>query len=348
MAGSVIVHVNRAYTVGLSAILQCRQGGITDGFGVAGIAGFVNHLAARRVHVLAQGGDSIGSATVASINLRGRFHTSPYCNRVEALVIAGRTVSGTTLGRLTWTVNSYALPDMYVAGSIGGTTGPQDLSILRTQLVSAANTPLVGDTDYDWSLAMGSVPINVLFYVIYEVPRETLNPSTDGTPALETFSVGAPILDRDIATLTDTLWKIYRRSGIPQFSHSTLAATTPSATATFKNVLDSGTAGYSANAAGWWTIPYRKNRMTKTTLNVVLWHVGNIDPLNPASDGVVRWVNAAGTIGSITGINTSASTIRTTTATIDASTSGSQLVIVEHSSATSTIFTRGCGMIELI
>lgn len=336
------------YTQGLAALAVARQNGLTSGHAMTTLVSYINHLAGQRVHVLAQGGDSIGNYAAASLQLRGQFHTSPYCKRVCALVVAGRTSNNTTPGSFTWTIGAYTLPTLYVGGAVSGTAGPGDLSVITTTLQSASGVNLAGDTDYDWQLNTGSVPTAIVYYVIFEVPRDALNSSTELTPTHDPFQIGAPILDRDIARIGDTLWKIYGRSGIPHFSHSTFSNTTPSANATFKNVLDGSTAGYSSSGAGFWTIPYRKQRFGSTTLNVVLWHVGNTDPLGAATDGVVRWVNAGGTIGSITGINTSASTIRTTTATIDATTSGSQLVIVEHSSATSTMFTRGCGMYELI
>lgn len=348
MSETVILGINRSFAEGMFALEQARQSGIVDAYAAGKIAGYINHIASRRVHVLAQGGNSVGNYAPGSLVLGGRMHTSPFCNRVEALIIAGRTSSNTDLGQVTLSVDSYSMPTMYVGGSVSGTSGPVDLSVLRKRMQSAANTDLAPDTDYDWRIETGSVPTAIAYFIIYEVPRETLDPAVDGNPAITPFAVGAPILDRDIASVTDTLWTIYKRSGLPMFAHSTYATSSPSATATFKNVLDATTTGYSSSAAGFWTIPYRKNRLTKTTLDVVLWAVANTDPLNPSTDGIVRFVNAAGTIGSITSIGTSASVIWTTTATIDATTSGSQLVIVEHSSATSTITTRGVGMLELI
>lgn len=335
--------VNRALSLGLTEIAMARQGGVTDSFGINSIAGYVNHIAARRMHVLAQGGNSVGNYAGSGLSIGGSFHTSPNCNRVEALMIAGRSTSGTVLGSSRWSIGAtFITPTVYTSGSVAGTVGPQDLSVSRTRMLDAG-ADLVGNTTYTWGLETGATPISVLYFVIYEVPRESLNQSTDTAVPLDVFQVGAPILDRDIADVTDALWTLYKRQGIPQFNFAHVSGTAPSANATFKNVLDATTTGFASTAAGYYTIPYRKNRMTKTTLDVVLWTVAVVAA---GADGQVKFTNSAGTIGTITGIG--AATTYTTTATIDASTSGSQLVVVEHKSAASTITTIAAGMYELI
>lgn len=335
--------VNRAFSKGMTEIAMARQGGITDAFGLATIAGYVNHLSSRRMHVLAQGGNSVGNYPPSGLIIGGRFHTSPSCNRVEALMIAGRSTSATVLGSSSWAINGAAItPNVYTAGSVSGTSGPRDLSVSRTRLTSGGSD-LAGDTTYDWTLTTGATPISVLYFVLYEVPRDSLDQSTNTGVPLDVFQVGAPILDRDVADVTDSLWTLYKRQGISQFTFEHVTGTTPTANATFKNVLDATTTGYSSSAAGYWTIPYRKNRMTKTTLDVVLWTVA---ATAAGADGQVKFTNSAGTIATITGIG--AANTYTTTATIDAATSGSQLVVVEHKSAASTISTIAAGMYELI
>lgn len=340
----IITGVDWSRVRGLFELGIARQGGITDGYELTTLAGFVNQLGSRRLHVLAQGGNSIGNYAGSGLIIAGRFHTSPNCNRVEAVMIAGRSTSATVLGSSFWSINGVAIaPNVYTAGSVAGTAGPRDLSVSRTRLTSGGSN-LAGDTTYDWTLTTGATPISVAYFIIYEVPRDTLDPDTDAAAIPhDVFQVGAPILDRDIGDLTDSLWTLYKRHGIPQFSFIHVSGTAPSANATFKNVLDATTTGYSSSAAGYWTIPYRKNRMTKTTLDVVLWAVSAVAA---GADGQVQFTNAAGTIGTLTGISTA--NTYTTTATIDASASGSQLVVVEHKSAASTVSTIAAGMYELI
>lgn len=340
---SIIGGVNHAFSKGMVEIQQARQNGITDSFGMNIIAGYVNHLAARRMHVLAQGGNSVGNYPPSGLTIAGTFHTSPNCNRVEALMIAGRSTSATVLGSSRWSINSvFITPTVYTAGSVTGTVGPNDLSVSRTRMLNSGSD-LVGNTTYSWGLETGATAISVLYFIIYEVPRDSLNLASDTGVPLDVFASGAPILDRDIGDVTDALWTLYKRQGIPQFTFEHVTGTTPTANATFKNVLDATTTGYASSAAGYWTIPYRKHRMTKTTLDVVLWAVS---ATLAGADGQVKFTNAAGTVGTITGISTAA--VYTTTATIDASTSGSQLVVVEHKSAASTISTIAAGMYELI
>ena len=337
--------VTRFHTDGIENFYACRQNGLTTGHGMTTIADYVNTLTSQRMHVLAQGGTSIGVYPASGLIVGGYFHTSPNCKRVQALMVCGRSTSATVLGKATWAINSVTCDTVYVAGSVSGTSGPQDFTVAHSHMTvgGAFGSELSADTTYQWTLTTGATPISVAYYVIFEVPADQVNTSTDLAVAVDAFQVGAPILDRDIAKVGDSLWTLYSRSGNPQFSFAHLVGTAPSANATFKNILDGTTTGYSSSAAGFWTIPYRKNRFGSTTLDVVLWAVCS---MSAGADGQVKFTNGAGTIATITGIT--GTNVFTTTATIDASTSGSQLVVVEHKSAANTITTIGAGMYELI
>lgn len=340
-----IVRVSRWHTEGIAKFEACRQNGLTSAHGMTMIADYVNTLTSQRMHVLAQGGSSIGAYPNSGLIVGGYFHTSPNCKRVQAILVCGRSASNTVLGKASWAINGTTCDNVYVAGSVSGTTGPQDFTVAHSRMATGGifGADLTADTTYQWTLTTGAVALSVAYFLIFEVPADQVDPTADLAISHDVFQVGAPILDRDIGKVGDSLWTLYKRSGNPQFSWSHLVGTAPTANATFKNVLDATTTGYSSSASGFWTIPYRKNRFGSTMLDVLLWCVSS---MSAGADGQVKFTNGAGTIGTITGIT--GSNVFTTTATIDASTSGSQLVVVEHQSAANTITTIAAGMYELI
>lgn len=341
------VAVSSPRSKGIKSLRVAANGRLPDAYNLADLNGYLNMIASKRLHVLAQGGGTVGNYTPGSIVTGGQFRTSPNVGKVMAVVIAARSTSASVFGSVFFTVDGVANDTSYIGGSTGGTLAPGDFCIVTTQLrVAAGGAGLSGDTAYTWTLETAAGVSALHYFIIFEVPKNTVIESTAMTAlAPDVFSVGAPILDRDVRGLLDNEYKIYRRSCVSHFSHSRWSAANPSQTgATFKNILDGSTAGYSSSAAGFWSIPYRKNRMQGTTLNVVLWCFSNV---SAGTDGQVRFSNSAGTIGTISSIGTSA-TIRTASATIDASTSGSQLVIVEHASAGSTVFTTSAGMYEFL
>ena len=336
-----LIYPGRTPNAGLPTLKVARNGAVTDGAALARVGALTNTLMTRRMHPLLYGGNSIGNYPPSGLIIGGVFHTSPYCDRVEVMMIAGRSTSATVSGHSEWAINGVQCADSFIGGSISGTTGPQDLSVVRVRLTESG-ADLVGDTDYEFTLTAGATPISILWFCVYEVPRDFIDTAAGATP-LDVFQVGAPILDRDIGSLTDALWTIHARSGNPQFAFMHTSGTAPSATTTYKNILDGSTTGYSAAAAGYWTFPYRKNRHTSSTTDVVLWAVSIVD--GTGLGGTVRFTNAAGTIGTLTIVN---GVTATATATIDATMSGSQLVVVEHKSTANTITTIAAGMYELI
>lgn len=336
-----LIYPGRTPNAGLITFKVARNGAVTDGASLARVGALTNTLMTRRMHPLLYGGNSIGNYPPSGLTIGGAFHTSPYCDRVECMMIAGRSTSATISGHSRFGINAAFVADTFIGGSISGTTGPQDLSVVRVRLTDGGSD-LVGDTDYEFSLEAGSTPISILWFCVYEVPRDFIATAEGATP-LDVFQVGAPILDRDIASVSNALWTMHARSGNPQFAFAHSASSAPTATTTYKNILDGSTTGYASNAAGYWTFPYRKNRYASSTADVVLWAVSAVS--GTGLGGTVRFTNAAGTIGTLTIVNGS---VATATATIDATTSGSQLVVVEHKSTANTITTIAAGMYELI
>lgn len=314
---------------GLQADRICRNGKLTDGVKVNQLSDFINTIASRRLHVLAQGGCGTGTFLSSSgNNVLVKAHTSPNCGGVQVWMICGRSTSATTMGSYTWQVDATAQQTRYLGGSTAGTNGPDDL-VCDGQRFQIAGAELSGDTVYEFRLSVSST-VSVLFYCIYEVPRTSLDLAlhTAANWGRGVFDYGAPILDSNLSSLTDTLWKMYRRQGVNQILYGSTTGTAASQTGTtWKNILDGSTSGFSSSAAGFWTIPYRKNRLAGTTVDVVLWAYGGT---NVMSGGEVRFVNSAGTIGTITGFVDTIDEFRTQTATLDATISTSDLVIIEH------------------
>ena len=307
-----------------------RNGDLTDGVKMNQLAGAINSLSARRLHVLAQGGNGMAMTSAGSVDIGAcKFHTSPNCAGVEVMMVLGRSTSATLLGSYQWTVGGVAQASRYMGGSTAGTNGPDDLVVDKQRFVDGSGNQLAGDTDYTATFNT-SASIAAAAYVIYEVPRSTVvtGSAVQSVLGYDIFGHGNPILDRDISRLTDAMWLMYRRQGAHQFSFAAVTTLIPTQTGTTpKNICDDATTGYGANAAGFWTIPRRKNRLAGTVVNVALWARSECT----TSDGVVRFSNSAGVIGSITGI--AAVGFYSTTATLDATLSTSDLVIVEHFSA---------------
>jgi hypothetical protein len=220
---------------------------------------------------------------------------------------------------------------------------PEDLVIDRQRFVDGGGAPLVGDATYELTSTLSN--LTIVAYAIYEIPRTKLDTDNDNLVLpTDVYAVGAPILDRDIAAMTNAVWYMYRRQGPTQFAWTADYAITPprNSSLTYANVLDGTTTGWSANAAGFWTIPYRRNRLTGNTVSVVLWTYGR---MIANTGGTSRFVNSAGVLGTISGFTTTPS-FRTTTATLD-TTLTSDLVIVTHNgNGVDQIETLAAGMYE--
>jgi hypothetical protein len=332
---------------------------ITDSFRLADLATFTNMLAGRRFHVLGSGGQSIGVQIAGPSQIATtRFHTSPNCGGVEVMMVVGRGNSNTVFGNFAWTLsdgagaaNIVTTATHRVGGSTAATAGPNEITVERIRIVDAAGAELAGDTEYTLSITGVSINLSILSFMIYEVPRTTLDTSTHTAISPDVFGVGSPILDRDVADIVDALWTIYTRQGVSQIYWSDLTGNNPSTTGTtWVNILDASTAGYSANAAGFWTIPYNKGRLvTSGTVDVKLWAIANVTPGGTAE---VRFTGSGGLIGTVTGMTTEGATgvaSSTATATLD-TTLTSDLVVVEYrnSLAANGASLRACGMYEIV
>ncbi len=341
--------VNTSYQRGYGIPFEwsARNGHITDGLAVSSLASYINMIAARRMHILAQGGAAVtgglggSSPALQYINAS----TSPNIAAVEVLTICTPFAGTLSPANFFWNVNGPGFYQqqarMYIGTNASGAAGPGSVVVLKQRLVDDTGANLIGDTQYSFDVELNAA--SLLYYVIYEVPRTTLNTATHTAIPTDVFGVGAPILDRDVATMTDAMWKIYRRQGSPCFTWAEdLGIGASRAGTTYANILSGSTAGYSSSAAGFWTIPYRKNRMTGSTVNVVLWATGFV---SAGTGGRVRFSNSSGVIGTITGYTT-AKLQRSTTATLDA-TQTSDLVTVEISdSGLNTMNCQTAGMYE--
>jgi hypothetical protein len=348
--------LNVTYQQGYGLIHEgvARNGRPTNGFGLASLANYINMISARRLHVLGQGGGTIAAGFAGGAGLTGRgtlrCHTSPNCAGVECLMVFAPSTSTTVFDSYIWTVGNvtaaetYGQSTRYLAGNGAGASGPNDIIVDRQRFKKTSGADIPGDVDLNLDLEASGF---LIYYIVYEVQQTSLDTSSHTCVPLDVFHIGAPILDRDIADLQDTIWTLYKRQGVTEFSwQAPDAGSEPSQTGTtYKNILDASTAGYSSSAAGFWTVPYRKNRLAGTTVDVVLWATGAV---NTGTGGRVRFSNSAGVIGTITGYTTSRTT-RTTTATLDATLTSSDLVIVEHSdSAGNTMTTMAAGMIDYL
>jgi hypothetical protein len=327
------------------ALSIARNDSLTDGWCMGAVINALNMIAARRFHVLAQFTTTLNNAGLSS-SCFARIHTSPNAQEVEALVICSKATSNTVAGSYQWTVAGTPKNRRYFGGAAGSTVTPNELFVDRQTLIVDA---FAGDTVFDLSFS-SDVNLRILAVIVYEIPRAQLETSFNFAVAPEVCRAGSPILDRDVARVTDVLWTLYRRQGPHIFCagasaslHSGTALDTTSST-TFRNVLDASTAGWSANAAGFWSIPKNKGRLATPGVECVFWV--RAARTAGAGTGSVRLVSSAGTLVTITGI-TGAVAMYTGTCTLD-STHDTDLLIVEDavSVGTTTLQLQACGLYE--
>jgi hypothetical protein len=321
-------------STGLRSERLGRNGQLTDGTSMNRLQSFINKLGARRRHVLAHGGTACTPFPTLSLIGANRFHTGPNCAGVEVVMLLGPSTTSSTLGALRWTVGGVTQDWLY-SGGFSSSTGPNDVSVVRQRFVDGSGDDLASDTAFNASMSVANS--SVIFYIIFEIPRTALDTALHSSAAFghDVFGHGAPILDRDWSKLQDMLWEMYRRQGPVQFCWSSMALSSPTQTgATWKNVLDGTTTGYGANAAGFWTIPEKKNRLAGAVVNVQFWARGLT---NAGAGGRVRFSNSAGVLATITGFTTGAAQHIEATATLDATIATSDLVIIEHSDSAGNI-----------
>lgn len=331
-------------SAGIKPLLYARNGVIADGGWVAGLVNAANMLTGRRTKLLYAKGGTVNAlmfGTPANL-LKSRFRTSPYPTNVEVMMVLAKSNSATAYGSYQWNVGGVAQTTRYVGGSTAGTNGPNDLFVDRQIFKDGSGAHLAGSTVYD-AYCTSSTNLQVVFCCVYE-PQSAILSGSYGGLVSTAYGVGGPITGARLNELTEALWAIYREHGAtPIFFSDALNIPATTAGTTWKNVLDGATTGYAAGAAGFWTTPLNKNTYAGTTVNVTFWAKAKT---NTGTGGRVRFINSAGTLATITGFNTTESTI-STTATMDA-TLTSDLVIVEHSdSAGNTVTTYAAGAYEL-
>lgn len=339
-----IVNVPHVPLKGLKHLHYGRIDQITDGPWMAGFASFVNMLTGRRQKLLyskfeACIEDRFLDSSVSRCN--HMFRTSPYTGGVQCVALLRRLYSTSAQGEYTWTVNGVAQPTMYAGAENVMTFDGPDMIFMQSQtFVDGSGDPLAGNTVYEASLSVTSGL--VLGVCVFETWKSQLVTGTGGVP-LDVYAVGSPVLDRDIASLTDQLWTLYCQQGTHhiRWSHGGAGAADPTRTGTtWENVLDGTTTGYGANAAGHWVYPYRRNTLAGSTVAVTFWTYASS---SSGTTGQVRFVNNDGTIATITGIG--ALDWYSTTGVFD-TTLTEDLVIVEMNNtnvaATTTVRDYGC------
>jgi hypothetical protein len=302
---------------------------------MAAMANVLNSIAFRRCKLLMSKFTYVGNFPQPPQTFFSRFYCSPYVSDVYVIMLLGDNGPGGA-GNYFWTVDGVNQSAHSVANSVAS-AGPEDYFFQASRFVTAGGASLAPGV-HDVSCTLTSTTA-ISGCAILEIPKGI--ETTNALPP-DVYSVGSPILDRDIAALTDRTWGIYLTQGTHQIHWTSNAVGATQTGTTYANILDGATTGYASTAAGFHTIPYRQSTLAGTTVPVTMWVYAD-DGAGAANTGRVRFVNAAGTIGTITGIG--AAGYYTTTGTLDP-TLTSDLVIIEHSNATAgqSCTTRGAGM----
>lgn len=331
-----IVFVPPVPAAGRKHLLSGRNGAITSGPAMAGFAGMVNMLTGRRKKMLFAKVKPGYAGVTAGTLMRCRFFTSRHATSVTVLMILAK--SNGVGGAYFWTVDGVSQGSKSVGAQAAAPAGPSDVFTATHTFRTGGGANLTGGALHEARLDTSGT-VRVLGAIIFEQQAGILSTTDYGIP-VDAYDVGAPVTGASLNAIIEQLWVLYKESGAHQifWSDDTAGAAAPTAVATYKNILDASTAGWAAGAAGFWTYPYRKHRLTGTTVDVTLWCYAS------ATTGSVRFSNSAGVIGTITGI--AAAGFYSATATLDA-TLTSDLVIVEHKDTAGTITTQSAGMYEL-
>lgn len=336
-----IVNINPVPPRGLRALQYARNGAITDGPNMTGLAAFINMLRGRRMKVLCSKmcGPSQFLVTAGDVGTC-QFYVSPFAASVGVLMLCAPTNSATVHGSYFWTVDGVAQTSVDL-GATTATVTPDSYFVKSQTFVDGGGANLTGDASHTALLTL-STTAQVRGFIIYERARTSLDTGTGAGVATDQYSIGDPITDTNISLPTDAMWSVFASQGthhIHWTEHRGSGAPTVTG-ATFKNVLDQGTGGYASTAAGFWTIPYRQGRQTGTTVEVTCWCYAQ-----GSGSGSVKFTNSAGTIATISSIG--AKNFYTATGTLDPTISGSDLVIVEQNDSGGSITTYGVGMYDL-
>lgn len=301
------------------------NGRVTSGPSMARLASLVNSITARRRKVLyshfhgANTGSYIYDVAAAC---RFQFRTSPHSSGVSVVALMSRTSSATVVSSMTWTVGpagaGVAQSIIYTSGNGAAVSGPNELFTKSQRWLTAGGADLAGDSLFEASLAM-SVSNRLVGVVVCETLATTLDTSAGGLP-LDVYSIGAPVLDRDLTAMTDRLWSLYRRQGT---HHIRSGISQLRQGATWSNALDNAITGWAATAAGHWVWPYRRATLLGTTVDVTFWCYASSDL---GTSGQCRFSNSGGVIATITGIG--AAGYYSTTGTLSSATT-TELIVVE-------------------
>lgn len=328
------------FSAGFGSNLLSGNGYITNGSSMAALANALNMITARRGKVHLARYKPVNSYDTSGTGWHCRFLSSPYCTETSAFLLLG-DAGAADVGGVNINIDGVDQLGAATRDTASALVGPSGYYGKLVRLVDGGGDNLAAGTTHDMYISLGS-PTSLAGVIVYESWAPTLDTSSGGLAA-DVFHVGNPITGRDIAALTDQAWNVYKKQGTTQIS--SVATNTQTGT-TWKNLLDSATTGYASTAAGFWTVPYRQNTLAGTTVSVVLWTYADSD----GTTGRVRFVNSAGTIGTISSIigGGSPGAFYTTTATLDASLT-SDLVVIEISEATAgkTISVYGAGIYAL-
>ncbi len=129
----MIVDTKYQFGVGIPIESTARNGKIADGANVARLAAYINMIAAQRMKILAFAGNSLALPITNTLTPRVKFHTSPNCGGVEAIMVLGPGTSATAFGAYTWTIGGIAQITRLITGNTGGVNGLNDLVVRRLQ-----------------------------------------------------------------------------------------------------------------------------------------------------------------------------------------------------------------------
>ena len=323
---------------GYKHLARGRNGMITCGPQMAALAQAFNTIAFRRCKLLVSQYTYLGNFPTPSSTFFARFYCSPLVKDVYVVMLIGDAGAPAGLGSYFWTVDGVNQVTKDIANSASASAAPGDFYTQASRFVDGSGNSLAAGV-HDVHCTLSATAAITGFAIV-----EVATPYADTSEALspDVYSVGSPILGRDLTAMTNRAWLLHRQQGTHHihWTSNTVGATQTGTT--YKNILDGTTTGWAATAAGFWTIPYRQAAQTGTTVPVTMWVYAD-DGGGAANTGRVRFVNSAGVIATITGIG--AAGYYTATGTLDPALVD-DLVIIEHSNATGgeLVNTYGAGM----
>ena len=353
-----IIDINPIYGAfgGGHPVNWARNGIAPPGPGAADLAGYLNFLMGARVKTLfAKFIDPTvpaGSPQTDQAYWTFACHTSPLATEVEVRLVVlplssaasgvtsyaywstetGLTGSGTTAARARMYCSSAvtgSAPDQYVE------LGPQRFAV-------------TADQDYRFTLHCQN-GMRVLGATVYEVPRVTLDTSSDtnGVDSTKLYH-NAHVHDAQTLAVVTAASKIWKRSGGPIFAwaanqRSDLDADARQITCggANENLLDTTRTAWTAAGPGFWCYPQYRDSLDSTNVGVVAWSLAHMSA--GTGDMKLLFTRNGATVASITVTATSA-TWQTATGTLTGANATDKIDVVLQTTGTGTGYVWSCGM----